>query len=88
MKKSSFKTLLVSGIFFCCLPLAAQEESQTGPEPEYEDPETCVPFPSCALRILETTEASEKEKSAWAKLWEEITKELNESASNAQFPNE
>lgn len=80
MKKTISKTLIISSIFLCSSLTGAQETAPPIYDIDQGDPDTCQPFPSCALDTYLLNLDSQEEQSEWSKFWEELTKEMKEKA--------
>ena len=80
MKKVISKTLIFSSIFLSASIVADPEE--TGPrfEIDQEDPDICVPFPSCAQLTLQSNIEAAEELSEWSRFWQELTNDMQKKA--------
>lgn len=56
----------------------AQEGETDNGDKESGDPDSCVPFPSCALDLTMSDSDTLEEQSFWAEFWDELTEEMKE----------
>lgn len=84
MKHKISKNLLVLSSFFVLTSLVGAQELEPSTEHLLSEPENCTPYPMCQLgNAYQTNQELEKERSAWEKLWEELTIETKQEVPEA-----
>jgi len=78
MRQPILKSLILTSILLCSSLVSAQEETNPDYQLDMQDPDYCVPFPSCAQVSIQLNSDTQEQQSEWSKLWNELTKEMKE----------